>query len=275
MTAMTASSVLTVSAANDDEGARALHALLRAEGLDVLTAATGLEALDLLGRKPDVVLLDLVLPVVSGLEVLASVRAAGTTPVVVHTALDAEETVVRALDLGADDYIVTPSRPREVAARLRAVLRRSGVTATRNQILHGTMAIDLDRREVSMRGEVVETTAREFDLLVFLAKSPGVVFTRDRLLRSVWNSSSQWQQEGTVTEHIRRLREKIELDPRKPDWLRTVRGVGYRFERRHAEGRSGRPADAPLVERRRREEDEVLTGLVAAPHGLVEAGNRG
>jgi DNA-binding response OmpR family regulator len=106
-------------------------------------------------------------------------------------------------------------------------------TATTPSIEYPGLRIDLSGREVWVRGEFVETTAKEFDLLAFLAASPGKVFTRHQLLREVWQSSSEWQQEGTVTEHVRRLRLKVEEDAEKPRWLQTVRGVGYRFERRH------------------------------------------
>ena len=127
-----------------------------------------------------------------------------------------------------------PFSPRELAARITAVLRRTnGAAAASSVIEHKHLRIDLASREVWVRDVLVETTAKEFDLLAFLAAAPGRVFTRHQLLREVWHSSAEWQQEGTVTEHIRRLRQKIEDEADRPQWLQTVRGVGYRFERRH------------------------------------------
>ena len=207
---------------------------LEGEGYGVVRAANGMEAMERLDKDaPDLVVLDLMMPVISGLEVLQHIRQKGTTPVILLTALESEDNRVRGLQLGADDYMVKPFSVRELAARVAALLRRSNMTtATSPSIEYPGLRIDLSGREVWVRGEFVDTTAKEFDLLAFLAASPGKVFTRHQLLREVWQSSSEWQQEGTVTEHVRRLRLKIEEDAERPRWLQTVRGVGYRFERR-------------------------------------------
>ena len=208
---------------------------LESEGYAVVQAASGMEAMERLEKdEPDLVVLDLMMPVISGLEVLQHIRAKGNTPVILLTALESEDNRVRGLQLGADDYIVKPFSVRELGARVTALLRRSGMSAAASPVLeYPGLRIDLTGREVWVRDELVETTAKEFDLLAFLAAAPGKVFTRHELLKQVWQSSSEWQQEGTVTEHIRRLRLKVEEDAEKPKWLQTVRGVGYRFERRH------------------------------------------
>ena len=234
MTTNGAAKVLIV----EDEGEirDLLEFTLEAEGFSVLKAANGMEAFELLANDaPDLVILDLMMPAISGLEVLQSIRQNGATPIIVLSALASEENRVRGLQLGADDYVVKPFSPRELVARIQAVLRRTaGPVATQSTVAYDGLTIDTASREVWVRGELVETTAKEFDLLTFLAANPGRVYTRHQLLREVWNSSSEWQQEGTVTEHIRRLRVKIEDDAERPRWLLTVRGVGYRFERRQA-----------------------------------------
>jgi DNA-binding response OmpR family regulator len=208
---------------------------LESEGHAVVRASNGMEAMERLDKDdPDLVILDVMMPVISGLEILQSIRQKGTTPVILLTALESEDNRVRGLQLGADDYMVKPFSIRELAARVAALLRRSGMSASGSPAIeYPGLKIDVSGREVWVRGELVETTAKEFDLLAFLAAAPGKVFSRHQLLKEVWQSSSEWQQEGTVTEHVRRLRLKIEEDPEKPKWLLTVRGVGYRFERRH------------------------------------------
>ena len=210
-------------------------ATLSAEGFAVVQAANGMEAMERLEKdEPDLVVLDLMMPVISGLEVLQHIRKKGNTPVILLTALESEDNRVRGLQLGADDYLVKPFSVRELAARVSALLRRSGMSAATNPVIeYPGLRIDVNGREVWVRDELVETTAKEFDLLAFMAAAPGRVFSRHQLLSEVWQSSSEWQQEGTVTEHIRRLRLKVEDDAEKPKWLQTVRGVGYRFERRH------------------------------------------
>jgi DNA-binding response OmpR family regulator len=210
---------------------------LEVDGYTVLKASNAMEAFELLEREhPDLVLLDLMMPAISGLEVLQTIRRRDTAlPVIIVSALGSEDNRVRGLQLGADDYLCKPFSPRELVARVQALLRRAqGPSAAVTTIEYDGLRIDVTAREVWVRGNVVETTAKEFDLLAFLAANPGRVYTRHQLLREVWNSSSEWQQEGTVTEHVRRLRVKVEEDAERPRWLQTVRGVGYRFERRHA-----------------------------------------
>jgi DNA-binding response OmpR family regulator len=140
--------------------------------------------------------------------------------------------------MGADDYIVKPFSRGELSARIETVLRRTRssssteVKSAASGLNFGELKIDLTTREVERSGEIIELTAMEFNLLAFLASSPRQVFSRQQLLQNVWSSSSEWQDEATVTEHIRRVRRKIEVDPDHPRWITTVRGVGYRFERR-------------------------------------------
>jgi DNA-binding response OmpR family regulator len=145
--------------------------------------------------------------------------------------LEAERVI--GLKMGADDYVVKPFSSAELSARIESVLRRARSSSAREEgssFDFGALRIDVESRDVTVDGHVVETTAREFDLLAFLASSPRQVFSREQLLTQVWGSSSEWQSAATVTEHIRRLRRKVEADSERPRWITTVRGVGYRFE---------------------------------------------
>jgi DNA-binding response OmpR family regulator len=219
---------------DDDPEVRGLLVrLLESEGYQVEEASTGAEATAALsGRSPDLVILDVMLTTEDGFDVLAAIRRTSNVPVILVTARGRESDRVLGLKLGADDYVVKPFSPAELAARVGTVLRRVGQrpTATTAALDFGDLAIDIMAREVKLSDELVETTAKEFDLLAFLASSPRQVFTREQLLAQVWGSSSAWQDAGTVTEHVRRIRRKIEKDPDHPRWVRTVRGVGYRFE---------------------------------------------
>jgi two-component system, OmpR family, phosphate regulon response regulator PhoB len=176
-----------------------------------------------------VVLLDLSLPDLDGTEVLRRVRETSEVPVILLTGRAAESDRVLGLDLGADDYVVKPFLPRELAARVRAADRRR-VTVPKERLEVGAITVDPSSREVFVRGVAVELTPRELDVLVFLASSPRTVFSREQLLSAVWDSSSEWQDPDTVTEHIRRLRHKVEDDPAAPTRIVTVRGSGYRLD---------------------------------------------
>ncbi len=206
--------------------------LLEDEGYSVEQASTGSEAAAVLaGRPPDLVILDVMLSTEDGFEVLASLRRTSNVPVILVTGRGREADRVLGLKLGADDYVVKPFSSAELAARVGSVLRRTGRRPNIDTVMDfGRLVIDTRSREVYLDGGLVETTPKEFDLLTFLAGSPRQVFTRDQLLAQVWSSSSAWQDTGTVTEHVRRVRRKIEADPENPRWVRTVRGVGYRFE---------------------------------------------
>ena len=179
---------------------------------------------------PDLIVLDIMLPGLSGLEVL---RAIGPNkiPVIMLTARVEEADRVLGLELGADDYVTKPFSPRELVARVRTVLRRAQPSADVSETLRfDGLVIDRSSREVTLEARVVALTAKEFDLLAYLANSPRQVFSRSQLLHDVWDSSPEYQDPATVTVHVRRLRHKIEVDPENPRWITTVWGVGYRFE---------------------------------------------
>lgn len=231
---------------DDDEDVRGVAAsALVAEGYEVTEVGSAMEAFARLeGEPPDLMVLDVVMPGISGLEVLDHVRINHPElPVILLSGLGAEENIVRGLRLGAEDYMVKPVSPRVLLARVeRTLLRRREIVGQAQLLVFGDLTIDPDAREVRREGEFVDLTAKEFDLLAFLAANPGRVFTRRQLLVEVWHSNSDWQQEATVTEHIRRLRRKIEADHNRPELIVTVRGVGYRFERR------AKPGQRPTIQ---------------------------
>ena len=206
---------------------------LATEGFEVDTASDGSEALDAFSAsRPDLVLLDLMLPRIDGYEVFTRIRDLASTPVIMLTARGEEADRLVGLDLGADDYVTKPFSPREVVARVRAVLRRvapAPAGTVRGVLSFDDLRIDTDRREVVLRGRPVHLTRKEFDLLAYLGARPGVTFSREELLDAVWDFA--WDGDtATVTVHVRRLREKIEGDPSTPRRLLTVWGIGYRFE---------------------------------------------
>ncbi len=199
------------------------------EGFEVDAAADGHAALSAIEAcAPSVIVLDLMLPRLSGLELLRLVRLESTVPVIILSARVSERERIAGLELGADDYVTKPYSPGEVVARVRAVLRRTG-GESQAPLAFGDLVIDPVRREVTRTREVVHTTRKEFDLLFMLASNPGRVFTRAELVESVWGYVWTGDTE-TVTVHVRRLRAKIEADPSQPRRLVTVHGVGYRFE---------------------------------------------
>ena len=228
---MTARRVLVV----DDEPTvrEVVVGYLRRDGHEVSEAADGNRALELLeSEPPDLVVLDLMLPGISGLDILRRLRQTSDIPVIMLTARADESDRVAGLELGADDYVVKPFSPRELAARVNGVLRRSAgrETTTPQALEFDGLMVDTMSREVKMGDRIVELTPKEFDVLAFLAASPRQVFSRAELLEKVWQSSPEWQDPATVTVHVRRIRNKIEADPEKPRWITTVWGVGYRFE---------------------------------------------
>ena len=205
---------------------------LERDGLTVEIAVDGPAAMDALKRRPDLVILDVMLPRLSGLEILREVRRTSDIPVILLTARSDETDRVVGLELGADDYVVKPFSPRELAARVRSVLRRTRTRFTEGsgRLAFDGLAIDLGAREVNVAGQTVELRPREFDLLAFLAASPRQVFSRAQILERVWDSPVEFQDLSTITVHVRRLRHKIEADPMRPRWITTVWGIGYRFE---------------------------------------------
>jgi DNA-binding response OmpR family regulator len=203
---------------------------LKRDGFATLEAADGHRARELLStEQPDLVILDLMLPGVDGLELCRWIRSSSQLPVIMLTARGEESDRIVGLELGADDYVTKPFSPRELAARVRTVLRRAELDVVADQRLtFDGLVIDSSSRDVTRNGAPLHLTAREFDLLWFLARHPHRVFSREQLMRRVWGYTSAVDT-GTVTVHMRRLREKIEDDPSRPEHLETVWGVGYRF----------------------------------------------
>lgn len=215
---------------DDDPTARnAVSAGLRREGFLVCEASDVSRARKVISKnRPDIVVLDLGLPDGDGLDLLTALRTTDNLPVVVCSGRDGEQDRLNGLELGADDYITKPFSVRELSMRVRVVLRRIQNTPSTPTSLHmGSVVIDVEGREVRRSGTPIQLTAREFELLVFLARNPRTVFTRAELLASVWHASGE-RSEATVTEHVRRLRLKLEDDPASPRHLCAVRGVGYR-----------------------------------------------
>jgi two-component system alkaline phosphatase synthesis response regulator PhoP len=203
---------------------------LRSAGFSVTTAADGEGAVaSARARPPDLVLLDLGLPGLDGLDVARELRRASPVPIIMLTARGEEADRVLGLELGADDYLVKPFSPRELLARVRAVLRRTeGMQTERERFAVGDVVVDTSRRQVTVGDRMVELTATEFDLLVELARQPGRVFTRAQLLGAIHGVVVE-SYERTVDAHIKNIRHKLEPDPHRPRYLLTVHSVGYRF----------------------------------------------
>ena len=203
---------------------------LAREGHRTLEAADGSVARGLIERgSPDLVVLDVMLPGTDGLELCRWIRGRSELPVIMLTARGEEADRIVGLELGADDYVTKPFSPRELAARVRSVLRRSTASAPgASALTFGDLRLERETRETSKGGEPIRLTAKEFDLLWFLASHPRRVFSRDQLMSSVWGYTAELDT-GTVTVHVRRLREKIEDDPSQPRYLETVWGIGYRL----------------------------------------------
>lgn len=225
---------LRVLVIDDDDAVRSqVCNRLAVEGLTVEAAPDGERGLQAARHHPPhLVVLDLVLPGMSGLQVLERLRMDRDVPVILLSALSDEADRVLGLEQGADDYVVKPFSSRELLARIHSVLRRAGAgDEAAATLAFDPLVIDLDHRDVVVDGDPVELTRREFDLLAFLARSPRRAFSRGQLLEQVWGSSGEWQTEATVTEHVYRLRNRLGLDERTGGpVIRTKRGVGYAFE---------------------------------------------
>ncbi len=231
---------------DDDEGVRtAVTWALEADGFTVDSVDNGLAAMQAIEASTpasplSLVVLDLSLPGLGGLDILRRLRqteerdARRHLPIIVLSGRDSETDRIVGLDLGADDYLVKPFSPGELAARARSVLRRSAeqTTGGRQPFKPTGTGVEIDResRNVWLDGSPVELAAKEFELLAYLVDHPQRACTRSELLAAVWASSNGWQTEATVTEHVYRLRTKLEADPGRPRWIRTVRAVGYRWE---------------------------------------------
>ena len=234
--APTLAGMALVLVTDDDPTVREVVAdYLVRDGHEVVQAATGDEALRLVDvRTPDLVVLDLMLPGIDGLEVCRRLRLSRPSlPIMMLTALGEEEDRVLGLEMGADDYVTKPFSPRELALRVRSILRRSAATAEpaadgEAPLVDGDLAVDVVGHRVTRGGVELSLTAREYDLLVHLMRNPGRVFSRDDLMSEVWGW--EYGDLSTVTVHVRRLREKIEDDPSAPARVMTVWGVGYRWD---------------------------------------------
>jgi DNA-binding response OmpR family regulator len=224
--------VARVLVVDDDHTVReVVVSYLRAHRHDVVEAGDGETALEIFSEEAaDLVVLDLMLPGIDGLEVCRRLREEGDVPVIMLTALGAEEERVAGLEQGADDYVAKPFSPRELALRVDSVLRRTGESRSEvpEVLTDGDLVLDGPRHAVTLGGADLSLTGREFDLLRFLLSHPGRAFSRDDLLQHVWGWS--FGDQSTVTVHVRRLREKVERDPQRPERLVTVWGVGYRWE---------------------------------------------
>jgi DNA-binding response OmpR family regulator len=224
--------VARVLVVDDDPTVReVVVSYLRAAQHEVLEAADGESVAPIMRDTPaDLVVLDLMLPGIDGLEVCRRLRSSSDVPVIMLTALGSETDRVVGLERGADDYVTKPFSPRELVLRVESVLRRAGERTRPEQgrLDDGDLSIDLARHEATLAGRVLALTAREFDLLKFLVANPATAYSREELLQQVWGWS--FGDQSTVTVHVRRLREKVEHDPTMPARLVTVWGVGYRWE---------------------------------------------
>lgn len=214
--------------------AEAISFLLSKEGFDVAVAATGPQAIESFDKSgADLILLDLMIPGLSGTEVCRQIRSKSAVPIIMLTAKDSEIDKVVGLELGADDYVTKPYSSRELIARIRAVLRRgelhdAGIDGAALEV--GPVRMDTDRHIISVNGEVVAIPLKEFELLEFLMRNAGRVLTRIQLIDRVWGSDYVGDTK-TLDVHIKRLRAKIEKDPANPEYIQTVRGMGYKMER--------------------------------------------
>src|SRR5204862_4662859 len=224
----------TILLVDDEEAVRKVLTFpLERDGYNVVQAADGEEALARFGDQPvDLVVLDIMLPKLDGLEVCKQLRSRSSVPIIMLTARDDELDKVVGLELGADDYITKPFSIREFRSRVRALLRRAATAPAQGYpeelIESDGLRIDLGTREVEARGRPVQLTYVEFELLRALASHAGRVYTREQLLQALWGGSD-YREPRTIDVHVRHLREKLERDPREPEFILTVRGVGYRF----------------------------------------------
>lgn len=217
---------------DEESFSEALSFMLKREGYEVEVAADGNKAVELFERNgADLLLLDLMLPGLSGTEVCKHIRAKSSVPIIMLSAKDGEIDKVLGLELGADDYVTKPFSSRELLARVKAVLRRHGEVEDLlpTTVEEGPVRIDLDRHVVSVRGEQITMPLKEFDLLEFLVRNAGRVMTRNQLIDRIWGADYVGDTK-TLDVHIKRLRAKVEVDPANPVHLLTVRGLGYRYQ---------------------------------------------
>ena len=231
---MTKGEILIV---DDEPGIiRLISMYMEREGFQTTSARTGAEAIEIVERtSPALVVLDIMLPDIDGWEVCREIRRKSDVPIIMLTAREGDEDKIVGLEIGADDYVTKPFVPRELVARAKAILRRARAAPAVESTLidFGDLTIDTAKREVKLDGEVLTLRAKEYDLLAELAKRPGVVFTREKLLQDVWGYDF-FGDSGTIDVHVRRLRAKLNDDSQKPRFIETVWGVGYRLKEQAA-----------------------------------------
>jgi DNA-binding response OmpR family regulator len=217
---------------DDETVSEVVERYLEREGFRVDVVPDGADALSRFDEEVDLIVLDIMLPGMDGLEVCRRLRATSSVPIIMLTALGEESDRIMGLELGADDYLAKPFSPRELTARVKSVLRRANGTlapkVAQGELRAGAISLNLDAHEVAVDNDPIELTSREFELLAWLMMHPKRVFTREELLERVWGYS--YGDKSTVTVHVRRLREKIEADPAEPRHVVTVWGLGYRFD---------------------------------------------
>ncbi len=221
---------------DEDSIRESLAFLLTKEGYQVEAVASGTEAIDQFEKfNPDLILLDIMLPGLSGVEITKKIRQTSQTPIIMLTAKDTELDKVLGLEIGADDYVTKPFSGRELLARIKALLRRSNEPTNLEAALKvGPIEIDQERHQVFIRGEETSMPLKEFELLLYLAQNSGRVLTRNQLIDRIWGSD-YFGDTKTLDVHMKRIRSKIEKDPANPKYLQTVRGVGYKFDNKATE----------------------------------------
>lgn len=218
---------------DDDAIGTGLKYYLEGENFTVILAPTGRTALETIQKEKDInlILLDINLPDVSGFDLFQKIKSIISIPIIFLTANDLEVSIVRGLDMGADDYITKPFKARELTSRINAVLRRNNNQSQEksNIINLGNVSIDIREAKVTKNNEVVFLTALEYKILLLLVLNPNIVFTREKILADIWDVSEEYVNDNTLTVYIKRIREKIEDDPTNPQIIQTVRGIGYKI----------------------------------------------
>lgn len=216
---------------DDDVIGTGLKYYLDAEDFDVYLAKTAKESLSIISNINDlnIILLDINLPDMSGFDLFKKIKEIKNIPIIFLTANDLEISIVRGLDMGADDYITKPFKARELISRINAVLRRNGNSNRENIINIGNVSIDINQAKVMKNNEVIFLTALEYKILLLLVLNPNIIFTREKILADIWDVSEEYVNDNTLTVYIKRIREKIEDDPSNPKIIKTIRGIGYKI----------------------------------------------
>jgi DNA-binding response OmpR family regulator len=230
--------IITILVVDDDKEIReAIRTLLSKEGYNVVTAADGMEAMDALTQHPiRLILLDVMMPRLDGLSATMKIREKNNIPIIILSAKGEDTDKVLGLSMGADDYITKPFHPQELVARVKSQIRRymqlgdMGTVRNKSRIVNGRLTLDKEAKSLMVDGEDVKLTPTEYRILELLMENPGTVFSAEKIYEIVWNETS-YAVENTVMVHVRRIREKIEINPRDPEYLKVVWGIGYKMER--------------------------------------------